>query len=132
MFLAQVILPFFTSQSYFLLSEDLASLDGSDSVDPLQPSGDPAPDSSWRGPPSLTAIVDLVRSRHLEMNTMIICSVRRWVESLGDSSAQLLDLLSAQGDEIEPTRGQNSSRQALYPEVGLPQASCERLGLIWL
>ena len=66
------------------------------------------------------------------MNVIVIFSVRRYVESLGDSSAQLLDLLSAQGDEIEPTRAQNSSRQALYPEVGLARASRERSGLIWL
>jgi len=50
-------------------------------------------------------------------------SVRRYVESLGDKAAQLLDLLSAEGDEIEPTRAQSSSKQALYPEVTLTQAS---------
>jgi len=47
------------------------------------------------------------------------------VESLGDKSAQLLDLLSAEGDEIEPTRVQSSSKQALYPEVTITQASYE-------
>ena len=45
------------------------------------------------------------------------------MESLGDSSAQLLDLLSADGDEIEPTRVQSSSKQALYPEVVLSRVS---------
>ena len=55
-FLAQV-LPLFTPQSHFLLSEDHACVDGSDGIDPLQPSGDPAPDSSGRGSPSLVAIV---------------------------------------------------------------------------
>lgn len=39
------------------------------------------------------------------------------MESLGDNSGRLLDLLSVEGDEIEPTRVQSSSRQALYPEV---------------
>lgn len=39
------------------------------------------------------------------------------MESLGDNSSQLLDLLSAQGDEIDPTRAQSTSKQALYPEV---------------
>ena len=43
------------------------------------------------------------------------------MEGLGDSSTQLLDLLSAQGDEIEPSRAKNSSRQALYPEVSLAE-----------
>jgi len=52
------------------------------------------------------------------------------VESLGDNSAQLLDLLSAEGDEIEPTRVQSSSRQALYPEVALTQASYGQSNLI--
>lgn len=52
------------------------------------------------------------------------------MESLGDKSAQLLDLLSAEGDEIEPTRAQSSSKQALYPEVILTQASHERSTLI--
>jgi len=47
------------------------------------------------------------------------------VESLGDNSAQLLDLLSAEGGEIEPTRVQSSLKQALYPEVALTQASRE-------
>ena len=47
------------------------------------------------------------------------------MESLGDKSAQLLDLLSAEGDEIEPTRVQSSSKQALYPEVTITQASYE-------
>jgi hypothetical protein len=41
------------------------------------------------------------------------------VESLGDKAVQLLDLLSAEDDEIEPTPAQTSSRQALYPEVAL-------------
>lgn len=39
------------------------------------------------------------------------------MESLGDNSSQLLDLLSAEGDEIEPTRVQSTLKQALYPEV---------------
>ena len=52
--------------------------------------------------------VHLVRSRHIDMNVMVIFSAWRYVESLGDSSTQRLDLLSAQGDEIEPTRAQNS------------------------
>lgn len=43
--------------------------------------------------------------------------MRKYVESLGDNASQLLDLLSAEGDEIEPTRAQSTSRQALYPEV---------------
>jgi hypothetical protein len=47
------------------------------------------------------------------------------VENLGDKSAQLLDLLSAEGDEIEPTRAQSTSKQALYPEVTLTQTSYE-------
>lgn len=54
------------------------------------------------------------------------------MESLGDNSAQLLDLLSAEGDEVEPTRAQSSSKQALYPEVALIQASYEGLILISL
>jgi len=53
---------------------------------------------------------------------VLTLSVRRYVESLGDSSAQLLDLLSAEGGEIEPTRAQSSLKQALYPEVDLTQA----------
>ena len=48
------------------------------------------------------------------------------MESMGDKAAQLLDLLSAEGDEIEPTRAQSSSKQALYPEVAFAQASYER------
>ena len=51
------------------------------------------------------------------------------MESLGDNSAQLLDLLSVEGEEIESTRAQGLSRQALYPEVAPPRASCERLNL---
>ena len=47
------------------------------------------------------------------------------METLGDNSAQLFDLLSAEGDEIEPTRVQSSSKQALYPEVALLRSSCE-------
>ena len=47
------------------------------------------------------------------------------MESLGDNSPQLLDLLSAEGDMIEPTRAQSSSKQALYPEVALTQAPHE-------
>jgi hypothetical protein len=43
------------------------------------------------------------------------------VESLGDSSSQLTDLLSAEGDEIEPTSAQNLAKQALYQEVALHQ-----------
>jgi len=60
----------------------------------------------------------------------LVLSVRKYVESMGDKAAQLLDLLSAEGDEIEPTRAQSSSKQALYPEVALTQASYERSTLI--
>lgn len=47
--------------------------------------------------------------------------MRKYVESLGDKSSQLLDLLSVEGDEIEPTRAQSASKQALYPEVAFYQ-----------
>ena len=52
------------------------------------------------------------------------------MESLGDKSAQLLDLLSVEGDDIEPTRTQSLSKQALYPEVTFTQASYEWSTLI--
>lgn len=55
--------------------------------------------------------------RLLNVNLILTLLVRKYVESLGDSSTQLLDLLSAEGDEIEPTRAQSTSRQTLYPEV---------------
>lgn len=52
------------------------------------------------------------------------------MESFGDKSGQLLDLLSAEGGDIEPTRAQSSSKQALYPEVALTQASSGLSALI--
>ncbi len=42
--------------------------------------------------------------------------VRHYVEGTKNAS-QLLDLISAAGDQIEPTKAV-ASRQALYPEVG--------------
>ena len=51
------------------------------------------------------------------------------MESLGNNSSQLLDLLSAEGDEIEPTRAQSTSKQALYPEVALHWGPRESLTL---
>lgn len=49
---------------------------------------------------------------------LITVVVRKYVESLENDSAQLLDLLSAtSGDDIEPTRAQATSRQVLYPDV---------------
>ncbi|KAF9654049.1 RNB-domain-containing protein [Thelephora ganbajun] len=67
--------------------------------------------------PIVVLLTDDLQNRIKGEKEGIKCSsVREYVESLGDHSAQLLDLLSAEGDEIEPTRVQSSSKQALYPE----------------
>ena len=52
---------------------------------------------------------------------LLLSSVRRYVEGAKDSS-KLLDLLAAVGqDDIEPTRAK-TTRQALYPDVGVLHA----------
>lgn len=48
-------------------------------------------------------------------------AVRQYVEGMaGTDTAQLLDLLSATMDEIEPTRAAAAARHALYPDVRIP------------
>lgn len=42
--------------------------------------------------------------------------VRYYVEGTRNAT-QLLDLISASGDEVEPTKA-TAARQAMYPEVG--------------
>ena len=54
------------------------------------------------------------------LTSIDLLPVCKYVEGLDSDTAQLLDLLSvAGGDDIEPTRAQTVSRQALYPDVSL-------------
>jgi len=67
-----------------------------------------------------------VRSRRLEYERFVSQEICR--EHDDKAAAQLLDLLSAEGDEIELTRAQpSSSKQALYPEVHSSQSSFIRM-----
>ncbi|KAH8092215.1 RNB-domain-containing protein [Cristinia sonorae] len=74
-------------------------------------------------PPVTTAVLltdDVANRQRAEAEGIKAISVRRYIEGLKESN-QLLDLLSAMGEDIEPTRAA-APRHALYPEY-LPSAT---------
>lgn len=70
----------------------------------------------------LTAVSGMCASLSRVISCSVRAIVRRYVEGLKDSG-KLLDLLSAIGEDIEPTRAA-APRQALYPDVRAISASC--------